>query len=271
MEFLKKHYEKLALSLVLLALAVVAVLLFVQVGSFKESLEKQLTTRTTGKKRELIPADLSTNQMLLKQLSANIRAPLGGDHPTFNSPRWRRAANGDAVPDTTRTDQGPAGISGLTTTPLYLTVDFSKTAGPAESLRYEFVIGREFEKSAAKRGVLTLSTKLNEGVRLPSQKSDLFRLIEVKGTPAEPTELIIQLTDGNERASVATHKPYRRVMGYSAAFTYGTEKRSYKNIRVDDTVPLSGIAYKVVAISEGEVVLSAPNKVRSNIKAMPTR
>ena len=269
MEFLKKHYEKLIFSLVLLALAVVAVLLFVQVGSFKESLESQLTNRTTGKKKELQPADLTTNQMLLKQLRGTIRLPLGGTHPIFNAPRWRRAANGDVVPDTSRTDQGPAGISGLTTSPLYQSVDFSRAIGTPEALRYEFVIGREYEKNATKRANLTLSTKPGEGIRLPSQKTDLFRLVEVKGPPAEPTELVIQLTDGNERASVAPRKPYRRVMGYSAAFTYGNEKRNYKNIRVDDTVPLSGTSYKVVAISDGELVLSAPNKVRSNIKAMP--
>ena len=269
MESLKKHYEKLIFFLVLFALAVVAVLLFVQVGSFKESLDNQLTKRTTGKKKDLRPVDLSTNEMLLKQLSAAIRVPLGGDHPIFNAPRWRRAANGDVVPDTARADQGPAGISALTTTPLFLSVDFKGTAGTPDALRYEFVIGREYEKLATKRGNLTQSAKPGEGIRLLPQKSDLFRLVEVKGPPAEPAELVIQLTEANERASVALHKPYRRVMGYSAAFTYGNEKRTYKNIRVEDTVPLSGISYKVVAISEGELVLSAPNKVRTNIKAMP--
>jgi hypothetical protein len=269
MEFLKKHYEKLILSLVLLALAVVAVLLFVQVGSFKESLESQLNTRTTGKHKELAPADLNTN--LLKQLRSTVQVPLGTPRPTFNGPRWRRAANGDAVPDTTRSDQGPAGISALTTMPLYLSVEFAKTVGTTEAPRYEFLIGREFEKAVNKRGNLTLSARAGEGVRLPSQKTDLFRLAEVKGAPAEPTELVIQLTEGNERASVIPHKPFRRVMGYSAAFTYGSEKRSFKNVRVDDSLPLSGVTYKVVAITENELVLSAPNKVRTNIKAMPNQ
>ena len=267
MDFLKKHYEKAILSLVLLALAVVAVLLFVEVGTFKTNLDDQLKNRTGVKKKELHATDLTSNQAVLKRLATAIEVPLGGDHPAFNATRWKKTANGDAAPDNSRANQGPAGISGATTAPLYLSVEFGKAAGTAEAPRYEFIIGREFEKQAAKRGNMTLSAKVTEGIRLPGQKSDLFRLLEVKGAAMEPGELSIQLTAGNERATVAPKRPYRQVMGYSAQFTYGVEKRLFRNVRVDDSLPLSGVTYKVVAISEGEIVISAPNQVRSTIKA----
>jgi len=266
MDLLKKHYEKIVLSLVLLALAVVAVLLFVEVGTFKANLDDQLKNRTGVKRKELQPLDLSTNQAVLRQLASKIQVPLGGEHQAFTADRWRKLPSGEVVPDVSKANQGPAGISGLTVTPLYLTIEFSKTAGTADSPRYEFVIGREFEKQAAKRGNLTLSTRVGEGLRLPGQKSDLFRLLEIKGPPSEPTELTIQLTADNERALVAPKKPYRQLMGHAAQFVYGLEKRPYRNVRVDDKLPLSGTTYKVVSISSGALVISAPNQVRSTIK-----
>lgn len=267
MDFLKKHYEKAVLSLVLLALAVVAVLLFVEVGTFKTNLDDQLKNRTGVKKKELRPVDLTGNQAVLKRLSSSIDVPLGGDHPTFTATRWKKMANGGVAPDNSRANQGPAGIANAITTPLYLTVDFSKVAGTPDSPRYEFVIGREFEKQTSKRGNSTLSVKVSEGLRLTGQKSDLFRLLEVKGNTMEPSELSIQLTAGNDRVTVSPKRPYRQIMGYAAQFVYGTEKRVFRNVRVDDTLPLSGVNYKVVAITEGEIVISAPNQVRSTIKA----
>ena len=41
MDFLKKHYEKIVLSVVLLAVAVAAFLLLVDVNQVKDTLEKQ--------------------------------------------------------------------------------------------------------------------------------------------------------------------------------------------------------------------------------------
>jgi len=268
MDFLKKHYEKLILSLVLLSLAAVAVLLFVQVGSFRENLDRQLQARTGGKKKELKQTDLSASQASLKKLSAKIQLPLGGDHPVFNAIRWRKTPTGDVLPDLTKTTQGAAGISDLVTVPLYLSVDYVKSAGGSDSLRYEFLIGREFEKQVNKRSNLTLSARVGEGIRLPGQKSDLFRLLEVKGPPAEPTELEVQFTAGNERAVITPRKPHRQVMGYSAQFVYGTEKRAYKNIRAEDTLQLSGTPFKVVAVTQDEFVIAAPNLARSTIKTV---
>lgn len=268
MDFLKKHYEKAVLSLVLLALAVVAVLLFVEVGSFKAHLDDQLNHRTGGKKKEFVPTDLTGSQATMARLSAPIQVPLGGDKAAFTASRWRKTASGDVAPDTSRANQGPAGINGLAITPLYLTIDFTKVAGTPDSPRYEFAIGREFEKQAAKRGISTISARPGEGVKLPGQKNDLFRLLDVKGPPAEPTELTIQLTSGNERPTVAPRKPFRQIMGYAAQFQY--EKRVFKNVRNEDSLPLSGTTYKVVAITESEFVISAPNLVRTTIKATPT-
>ena len=111
-----------------------------------------------------------------------------------------------------------------------------------------------------------MSARVGEGIRLPGQKSDLFRLSEIKGSPNDPTELTIQLTSDNERAVLAPKRPFREVMGHAAHFSYGLEKRQFRNVRVDDSLPLSGTTYKVVSISEGALVISAPNQVRSTIK-----
>ena len=266
MELIKKHYEKIVLSLVLLALAVVAVLIFVEVGSFRENLESQLKNRTGVKKKELATVDLSTDEAVLRQLASSVQVSLGGQHPLFGGIRWIRRPSGAVVPDTSAATQGPAGIADLILSPLQLTIDFTRVAGTPDSPRYEFVIGREFEKQKSKRGNVTLSTRVGEALRLPGAKSELFRLLEVKGSATDPSELLIQLPAGDERVIVAPRRAYRKIMGYAAQFTYGPEKRPFRSVRVDDTLSLSGSNYKVVSISDSELVISAPNQLRSSIK-----
>ena len=58
MQFLKKHYEKLVLSLVLLGLAVVAILLTFKVEGVKKELEEKGRRRITAKQEAVKATDL---------------------------------------------------------------------------------------------------------------------------------------------------------------------------------------------------------------------
>ena len=55
MEFLKKHYEKIALSAVLLVVAGVAFWLTQAVSQVQSSLDEQLKARVRGSKKQLQP------------------------------------------------------------------------------------------------------------------------------------------------------------------------------------------------------------------------
>ena len=107
MDFLKKHYEKLVLSIVLLAVAVAAFLLTVQVGNVKQTLADQLQQKIVKKGAVLPPINLSTNQAIATRAAARIKVVLDGPHNTFNPGSWEK------TPDGLRRKPGKAGLAGL--------------------------------------------------------------------------------------------------------------------------------------------------------------
>ena len=80
---------------------------------------------------------------------------------------------------------------------------------------------------------------------------------KVKGTPEDPTELIVELTDTKERVSVAKGKDFKRPDGFEVDLRYPVENKEFKNLRKNSSVTVAGDQYNIVAISENEVVLSA--------------
>src|SRR6478609_1882823 len=95
MEFLKKHYEKILLSLVLLCLAVAAAWLPTKIRQEKEELQK--TIFNLPKPRELQPVDLSTNESALKRLQNPPTVELSGAHNLFNPVTWKVKADGSFI------------------------------------------------------------------------------------------------------------------------------------------------------------------------------
>ncbi len=90
MQFLKKHYEKLVLSVVLLVLAVAAGLMPLKVGSENRAMEEKLAQLTKAPAKPLKPADISTNELALARLKTNVDIELNGAHNLFNPVKWQR-------------------------------------------------------------------------------------------------------------------------------------------------------------------------------------
>ena len=100
MQFLKKHYDKIILSAVLLVLVVVAVALPFEVSKFKRELENN-RLKVPGKPAAYEPADTSTNKALMARFNS-LKAPdLSSDHKLFNPRPWRRTSEGTVVQVTT--------------------------------------------------------------------------------------------------------------------------------------------------------------------------
>ena len=87
--------------------------------------------------------------------------------------------------------------------------------------------------------------------------NEFFTLVEIKGPPEDPTELVLQLADTKELVSIAKTKEYKKVAGYEADLKYPVENKSYPNQRVGSMMTVAGDQYNIIAISENEVVLSA--------------
>jgi hypothetical protein len=259
MDFLKKHYEKLVLSIVLLAVAVAAFLLTVQVGNVKQTLAEQLQQKIIKKGAVLPPIDLSTNQAAASRAAARIKVVLDGQHNTFNPGAWEKN------PDGLRRKPGKAGLAGLSITrviPLNLVLNFKGVAGVADNYRYQISVAREFEKLPAKRQPVI--TSLNIG-----SKDNLVQLVEVKGPKEDPTELVCELVETRERFVLTKEKDFRKPFGYAADLR--SEGKDFPARRVDDALNLSGVTYKIVAIGKDELVVSAPNQVRTTIAAVPAQ
>ena len=251
MDFIKKHYEKVILSVVLLAVAVVVFLLTVEVGAVKAELAEQLEQKTVRKGTPVAALDLSTQKLVVARSSQPLKLSLDGPHNTFNPGTWEKAG------DVLRRKQGKAGLAGLAITriiPLNLVIAYRGPVGVAENPRYQFAIAREFEKAPTKRQPVISS--LTAG-----SKDAVLSLLEVRGPKEDPTELVCELVETRERFTLSRTKDFRKPLGYAADLR--GDGRDYLARRVDDVLQLGGATYKVVAIAKDELVVSAPNQVRT--------
>ena len=80
-----------------------------------------------------------------------------------------------------------------------------------------------------------------------------------------PTEVVIELTEGHEKVAISKDKPLSRVMGYACDLRHDLERKDFTARRVDDTINLDGVAYKIVAITKDEVVISDPTSQKRTV------
>ena len=78
-----------------------------------------------------------------------------------------------------------------------------------------------------------------------------------------------QLIETRERFILTKEKDFRKPFGYAADLR--SEGKDFPAKRVDDALNLSGVTYKIVAIGKDELVVSAPNQVRTTIAAVPAQ
>jgi len=85
------------------------------------------------------------------------------------------------------------------------------------------------------------------------------------GMPEEPKELEVLLPGDKSAIAVSREKSFERVLGYSADLRHNVEKREWKNQKVGDEVNFGGETYKIVAITQNEVVLSAKSNKKQTV------
>jgi hypothetical protein len=262
MEFLRKlpkllqeHYEKVLLGVALLALALSGLLLAAKRAEEEDALQKYI------KGVERIKAWPYTNVAWGPYMEALAQGtnPVRVDftkprlHNLFGPVKWQRRPDGTLLKVELGNEVGPDALKVTRITPLYLTVSLDKPSGAAG-----FFVSVTCE---AQTNAL-LRKKLQSYVT-PGGKDRLgaFVFKENKGTTEEP-ELVLELADTGEKASLFKDKPFQRVDGYKTDLSYPPETRNFTEKRVGDSIALGGEDYNIVAISQSEVVLSA----RSNQK-----
>ena len=265
MEFLKKHYEKVILSVVLLGLLVAAALLPIWVANEKRALEDIENSITTTPRKELKPVNLSTNESVLQRLQKPEHLRLSQGHNLFNPVSWKRRPDGSLLKIQTGAEEGPAALAITNISPLYLRIEFDAVVGVGDNVQYRFKIAREAERSTSKRAPTTRSVP---GV---GSKNDIFLLKEMKPKD-NPAEFVLEMVDTKETVTVTKEKPFSQVAGYMASLKYDPERLTFLNRRLEDRLIFAGDTNKIVAITATNVTVEAlSNTKRTTVtyKATP--
>jgi hypothetical protein len=257
MQFLKKNYEKVLLGLVLLGLVVAVVFLLFLVANEKQRLEDLRNSILTRPVKPLEPPVLTGADVLLQRAAASLALDLSSTNRVFNPVRWVKMASGQLLKE----ESGAAKRLEVTNPrPLYFTVSLDSITAVDSGARY--AIGVDQQAGAKPKGKRQFYTSVGE-------KKEPFILREARGPADNPTALILELSDTGEQISISKDKPFRRVDGYMVDIKYPPENRSFPNRRVDSTIIFGGNEYKVLGITQDEVVLSAPNQKHWTIKFSP--
>ncbi|MGA4645543.1 hypothetical protein [Limisphaera sp. 4302-co] len=252
MDWLKKHYEKLILAVVLVVAAIAVAAVPVLISQTRAQLEEQRNNIVRRPIRPLPPLDLTPMETVVQRLDTPLHADFGRPHYLFNPVQWQRAADGRLIKLARGTEIGPEAAVVTEIRPLHLILTFDSIGPVLDGQPSGYLIGVENEAAARPAD----RRKRQTFVRLNEKKEDLFTLREVQGPPADPEALILELGDTGERVTLTREKPFRRVEGYLADVRYDPEKRTFNNLRVGDRMTLAGEEYIVVAITQNEVVVS---------------
>lgn len=246
MEFLKKHYEKLILSVVLLGMAVAAALLPLKVGQVRQELQQATLNIERARIKPLPELDLSTNNTVLRRV--RNPGPLTLDapgHNLFNPIQWKKKPDGTPVPSE------QFGLSALVVTnisPLYLRIQFRGVRNYGSDVRYDFMVTREAATNNAARG--PLPSTLAAGAR-----TDLFTVKDVDGPKDNPQGIIIEMTGARQPVMVTRDQPYTEVQGYTADLLHTTENKVFLRQRQGQKLSFGGENYNIIAINERDVTL----------------
>lgn len=266
MDFLKNHYEKLILSVVLLGLAVVAGYLPFVVSSVRERLAEVTTAIEDGRVEPLKPLDLSTNEAVLARAMSRAEFTFGeGPHGLFTpAGTWRKGPGPGGWPPIPPAPSGVEGLRVTDITPLELVVklqNVSKGSSAAFGLRYNFFVKNEASTNTAlARGrVVILAAK-----EKPSPTDPLF-IKDIIGAPEDPDALQVQLTDTRQVITVTKDQPYVEVAGFSADLRHERENRNYPRQRPGSKLTIGGTVYNVVAINEHDVTIEDDKTKRRTV------
>jgi hypothetical protein len=264
MDFIKKHYDKVILSAVLLG--VVGFLIFLPFLISHDQSELTGMTRTiiNHKVQPLPPLDMTPQSDIMQRLKSPANFDFSAPNKLFNPLEWKRAADGSVFPIKTGNETGAGAATVTKITPLYFIISFDSVETNGATPRYD--IGVE------DRGAMypAMRRKQPRFVSLDDPKKDVFTLKNVKGAPENPDELDLTLSDTGDTVSITPDKPYQHPDAYAADLRYDPERLVRTGLRVGSRILFGGGDYIVVAIDANEVVLfDQSNQKKTTLHYVP--
>jgi hypothetical protein len=247
MQFLKKHYEKILLGVVLAGMVGVLVFMLFYIAADKRAVEEMTTAIIDTPAKPLPPLDQSTNNTVMTRMESVYALDFETGNKLFNPFEWQKTPDNWMVKKAASVAEA-AVVTNIT--PLYFVVSLDSIMTNDLGARYVVGVERQADKNPAKRN------KQQKYVSAGDKPNDTFALMEVKGAPGNPDALILKLVDSGEAVTISRNQPYRRVDGYMADFRYDLEKKVFQRRRVGDKVSFGGTDYIVFEISQSGLILS---------------
>jgi len=259
MEFIKKHWEKVLLGVVLVGLAVAVAFLPLKIASERAALQETRARILNPRVKELPPVQMGEAEAAMVRAKAPLRIDFTTGHRLFNPVLWQKTSDGRPLKVQSGNEVGPAAVEVASTTPLYTIITFDNVVTNETGARY--AIG--LERQAA--------SKLNDRRKRQTYasvdtKTDLFTLVKVQGVATSPDALVLEVEGTDGQVTITRSKPFRRIDGYMADLKYPPETKTWLKRRVGDKLVFAGDEYNIVAINESEVVLSAPSGKKTTVR-----
>ena len=248
MDFLKKHYEKILLGVILLGLVAAAVLLPFMIMRDHDALEAERTSIVNRPPKPLAALDLTPESNAIQRLQLPDNLDFETTNKLFNPVQWQRAISGNLIKLASGNESHAVVVTKIT--PLYLVLTLDSVETNEFGARYIIGVERQAAPLEYQRARRQHYSSLND-------KNETYTIIAVKGTPENPTQLILRLTDTGEEAVLSKDKPFQRVDGYMADLKFDPESKKWLNQRVGSSLKFGDDEYIIVAINQNEVVLSA--------------
>jgi len=236
LQFLKKHYDKIILCVVLLSLAAAAIWMGSIIRALQEEVS-QAATEPSHKGKQVAPLDLSNDLKILNEITNPPPVVLSGEHNLFNPVTWRKKPTGEWLKIL---KTGPDALSVVNITPLYTVISYERPSGTAGA----YVFG--VQQNSGKKSVEF--PKKDE-----KTKSGLYIIRNIKGNADDPTDIQLEILETQEMVWISKGNPYKRVDGYMGEMKYDPELRNLVKLHVNDTFTLDGEKYKIVEITKDVV------------------
>ena len=143
MDFIKKHWEKVLLGVVLVGLAVAVASLPLKIASEREAMQATRDLILNPRVKPLPEINLSQAEDALKRAKAPLRLDFSAGHRLFNPVLWQKTSDGRPLKVQSGDEIGPAAVEVAATTPLYTIISFDNVITNETGARYAIGVERQ--------------------------------------------------------------------------------------------------------------------------------
>ena len=262
MDFVKKHYEKILLSVVLLGLMGVLVFMLYLIPSDRQRLADIRLSIISHAVKPLDPLNLTRETNVSARLQSPYKLDFSTTNKLFNPVQWQKTPDGRLMKLASGNEVGVGAAVITKITPLCLILTLDSIETNEFGARYVISMERQAAVLPAQRGKRQHYASVGD-------KNETFTIADVKGSPGDPAQLklILQLTDTGERVTLSKDKPFRRVDGYAADLKYDLEKppRTWQGQRIGADLKFAGDDNIIVAINQDTMILLARSNQKKTI------